>query len=64
MPLAASSTAIARVSPGHRAYADRLAEAFGEARLAEAVEVLERLSAVLDELGPPGDQDGSAVTEP
>ena len=63
-PTGEGRAAIARVSPGHRAYADRLAEAFGEARLAEAVEVLEGLSAVLDELGPPGDQDGSAVTEP
>lgn len=63
-PTGEGRAAIARVSPGHRAYADRLVEAFGEARLAEAVGMLEGLSAVLDELGPPGDQDGSAVTEP
>ena len=40
--------AIRRIDPGHAAFADRLAEAFGEAELAEAVEVLERLSKVLD----------------
>ena len=63
-PTGEGRAAIARVSPGHTAYADRLAEVLGEARLAEAVEVLEGLSAVLDELGPPGDHDSSAVTEP
>jgi DNA-binding MarR family transcriptional regulator len=52
-PTAEGRAAVARVGPGHTAYADRLAEAFGAARLAEAVEVLEGLSGVLDELGPP-----------
>nr|WSY53007.1 MarR family transcriptional regulator [Streptomyces sp. NBC_00886] len=63
-PTEEGRAAVARIGPGHAAYADRLAEAFGEARLAEAVEALERLSAVLDKLGPPGDGSGSAVTEP
>ncbi|WP_298560244.1 MarR family winged helix-turn-helix transcriptional regulator [Streptomyces luteogriseus] len=45
--------AIARIDPGHAAFADRLAEAFGEAELAEAVRMLERLSKVLDQVGPP-----------
>ena len=52
--------AIARINPGHAAFADRLAEAFGEAELAQAVEALERLSKALDELGPPA----PPVTEP
>ncbi|MER7928402.1 MarR family transcriptional regulator [Streptomyces sp. NPDC096057] len=63
-PTEEGRAAIARIGPGHAAYADRLADAFGAARLAEAVEVLEGLSAVLDKLGPPGDEPGSAVTEP
>jgi DNA-binding MarR family transcriptional regulator len=46
-------TAISRIDPGHAAFADRLAQAYGEAELAEAVRVLERLSKVLDELEPP-----------
>ncbi|MFF7488719.1 MarR family winged helix-turn-helix transcriptional regulator [Streptomyces luteogriseus] len=45
--------AITRIDPGHAAFADRLAEAFGEAELAEAVRTLERLSKVLDQVGPP-----------
>ncbi|MGW3283996.1 MarR family winged helix-turn-helix transcriptional regulator [Streptomyces sp. NPDC001002] len=45
--------AITRIDPGHAAFADRLARAFGEAELAVAVEVLERLTKVLDEVGPP-----------
>ncbi|MFF8969084.1 MarR family winged helix-turn-helix transcriptional regulator [Streptomyces sp. NPDC014995] len=45
--------AIARIDPGHASFADRLAHAYGEAELAEAVRVLERLSKVLDELEPP-----------
>ncbi|KUO16927.1 MarR family winged helix-turn-helix transcriptional regulator [Streptomyces dysideae] len=49
--------AIAEINPGHAAFADRLAEAFGEAELADAVRVLERLSKVLDTMPP-------AVTEP
>ncbi|MEU0189284.1 MarR family transcriptional regulator [Streptomyces afghaniensis] len=56
-PTGEGRAAIARIDPGHAAFADRLAEAFGEADLAEAVQVLERLSKVLDEVGPP-------VTEP
>jgi DNA-binding MarR family transcriptional regulator len=49
--------AVARISPGHAVFADRLAEAFGEADLADAVQLLERLSKVLAELP-------TAVTEP
>ncbi|MET9393386.1 helix-turn-helix domain-containing protein [Streptomyces sp. NPDC006624] len=56
-PTAEGRAAVSRIDPGHAAFADRLAEAFGEADLAEAVRVLERLSKVLDETGPP-------VTEP
>ncbi|MEU0898011.1 MarR family winged helix-turn-helix transcriptional regulator [Streptomyces massasporeus] len=55
--------AIARVDPGHAAFADRLAEAFGEADLTEAVRLLERLSTVLDQVGLPGTQP-PPVTEP
>lgn len=43
-----------RIDPGHAALADRLAEAFGEAELAEAVGVLERLSKVLDQISTDG----------
>ncbi|WP_406726302.1 MarR family winged helix-turn-helix transcriptional regulator [Streptomyces sp. GD-15H] len=49
--------AVAVINPGHAAFAERLAKAFGEAELAQAVHALERLSTALDELGPP-------VTEP
>ncbi len=49
--------AVRRIDPGHAAFADRLAEAFGEAELADAVRLLERLSKVLEETAP-------AVTEP
>ncbi|KUN79209.1 MarR family winged helix-turn-helix transcriptional regulator [Streptomyces griseoruber] len=56
-PTPQGRAAIARVDPGHAAFADRLAAACGEAELAEAVAVLERLSEVLDGLEPP-------VTEP
>jgi DNA-binding MarR family transcriptional regulator len=56
-PTAAGREAVARIGPGHAAFADRLAEAYGEAELAGAVAALERLAAVLDTLGPP-------VTEP
>ncbi|WP_435284644.1 MarR family winged helix-turn-helix transcriptional regulator [Streptomyces koelreuteriae] len=56
-PTEEGRAAIARIDPGHAAYADRLADAFGEAELAEAVRLLERLSTVLDQVGPP-------VTEP
>ncbi|MFJ7292916.1 MarR family winged helix-turn-helix transcriptional regulator [Streptomyces collinus] len=56
-PTAQGRAAIARIDPGHAAFADRLAEEFGETELAEAVHVLERLSKVLEQAGPP-------VTEP
>ncbi|GKQ35850.1 MarR family winged helix-turn-helix transcriptional regulator [Streptomyces sp. A012304] len=56
-PTERGRAAITGIDPGHAAFADRLAEAYGEAELAEAVAALERLSKVLDELGPP-------VTEP
>jgi DNA-binding MarR family transcriptional regulator len=56
-PTGEGRAAVARIDPGHAAFADRLAEAFGEAELAEAVRTLERLSKVLDGAGPP-------VTEP
>ncbi|MFJ9154868.1 MarR family winged helix-turn-helix transcriptional regulator [Streptomyces sp. NPDC102270] len=46
--------AMRRIDPGHAAFADRFAEAFGEAELAEAVGVLERLSKVLDQLSTDG----------
>jgi DNA-binding MarR family transcriptional regulator len=52
-PTGDGRAAIARIDPGHAAFADRLAKAYGEAELAEAVRLLERLSRVLDELGPP-----------
>ncbi|MBR8642936.1 MarR family transcriptional regulator [Streptomyces tuirus] len=55
--------AIARVDPGHAAFADRLAEAFGEPELAEAVRLMERLSQVLDQVGPPVTSP-APVTEP
>jgi DNA-binding MarR family transcriptional regulator len=56
-PTEEGRAAVHRIGPGHTAFADRLAEAFGEAELTEAVQTLERLSKVLDELGP-------TVTEP
>lgn len=46
--------AVRRIDPGHAAFADRLAEAFGEAELAEALGVLERLSKVLDQISTGG----------
>ncbi|MFJ8108846.1 MarR family winged helix-turn-helix transcriptional regulator [Streptomyces sp. NPDC096132] len=55
--------AIARIGPGHAAFADRLAAAYGEAELAEAVQLLERLSKVLEDLEPPAPA-GPPVTEP
>ncbi|MEU1181285.1 MarR family transcriptional regulator [Streptomyces sp. NPDC005820] len=56
-PTPEGRAAVARIDPGHAAFADRLAAAYGEAELAEAVRVLERLAEVLDGLEPP-------VTEP
>ncbi|MFI5681832.1 hypothetical protein [Streptomyces cellulosae] len=49
---------MARIGPGHTAFADRLAQTYGdESELVEAVRVLERLSKALDQVGVP-------VTEP
>ncbi|MEJ8670403.1 MULTISPECIES: MarR family winged helix-turn-helix transcriptional regulator [unclassified Streptomyces] len=56
-PTEEGRAAISRINPGHAALADRLADAFGDAELAEAVRVLERLSKVLDGIDAP-------VTEP
>ncbi|MEU6259474.1 MarR family transcriptional regulator [Streptomyces sp. NPDC047043] len=56
-PTEEGRAAIARINPGHAAFADRLAEEFGQDELAEAVHVLERLSKVLEQVTP-------AVTEP
>ncbi|CAL9527424.1 hypothetical protein SUDANB176_03979 [Streptomyces sp. enrichment culture] len=56
-PTEEGRAAVDRIDPGHAAFAERLARAYGEAELARAVQALERLSRVLDELGPP-------VTEP
>ncbi|WP_217209871.1 MarR family winged helix-turn-helix transcriptional regulator [Streptomyces sp. AC550_RSS872] len=56
-PTEAGRAAISRIDPGHAAFADRLAQAVGEAELADAVRVLERLSAALDQIAAP-------VTEP
>jgi DNA-binding MarR family transcriptional regulator len=56
-PTDAGRAAVARIDPGHAAFADRLAQALGEAELADAVRVLERLSKVLDQIAVP-------VTEP
>ncbi|MFJ4950333.1 MarR family winged helix-turn-helix transcriptional regulator [Streptomyces sp. NPDC088760] len=63
-PTREGHAAVARIGPGHAAFADRLAEAMGERDLAEAVRLLERLSAVLDDLGRPVDEPGKPVTEP
>ncbi|MEG8276537.1 MarR family winged helix-turn-helix transcriptional regulator [Streptomyces sp. AHA2] len=65
-PTEEGRAAVARIDPGHAAFADRLAEAFGEAELARAVALLERLSEVLDRVGPPGPGTpaGAPVTEP
>ncbi|CAL9509872.1 MarR family winged helix-turn-helix transcriptional regulator [Streptomyces pilosus] len=53
--------AVRRIDPGHAAFAERLARAYeeeyGEEDLDRAVRALERLSEVLDRIGPP-------VTEP
>ncbi|MFC8090329.1 MarR family winged helix-turn-helix transcriptional regulator [Streptomyces sp. NPDC057301] len=56
-PTEEGRAAISRINPGHAALADRLADAVGDAELAEAVRVLERLSKVLDGIDAP-------VTEP
>ncbi|MFC5214423.1 MarR family winged helix-turn-helix transcriptional regulator [Streptomyces coerulescens] len=56
-PTERGRAAISRIDPGHAAFADRLADTMGEAELADAVRVLERLSKVLDQIAVP-------VTEP
>ena len=64
-PTARGHAAITRIDPGHAAFAERLARAYGEADLERAVRLLERLPEVLDELGPPVlDEPGPPVTEP
>ncbi|GAA5211847.1 MarR family winged helix-turn-helix transcriptional regulator [Streptomyces thinghirensis] len=64
-PTDAGFAAVSRIGPGHAAYADRLAEAYGsEAELAEAVAALERLSKALAGLGGPSTADDPPVTEP
>ncbi|MEU9365422.1 MarR family transcriptional regulator [Streptomyces avermitilis] len=55
-PTEEGRAAVARIGPGHAAFAGRLAKALGDAELAETVRVLERLSNTLDEITP--------VTEP
>lgn len=55
-PTEEGRAAVAGIGPGHAAFADRLATVLGDAELAEAVRVLERLSNTLDEITP--------VTEP
>ncbi|WP_369248040.1 MarR family winged helix-turn-helix transcriptional regulator [Streptomyces sp. R41] len=55
--------AIARIGPGHAAFADRLAEALGDSELAQTVRVLERLSAMLDDLTAPVAEIAAPVTE-
>ncbi|MGI5456585.1 MarR family winged helix-turn-helix transcriptional regulator [Streptomyces sp. CA-249302] len=56
-PTEEGRAAVRRINPGHATFADRLAEAFGDDELVVAVQVLERLSKVLDQVGTP-------VTEP
>nr|WP_168509874.1 helix-turn-helix domain-containing protein [Streptomyces sp. S1D4-11]QIY97329.1 MarR family transcriptional regulator [Streptomyces sp. S1D4-11] len=66
-PTAAYRAAVAAIGPGHAALADRLARALGEDGFAETVRILERLSAVLDEIdGAATDvtKTPGAVTEP
>jgi DNA-binding MarR family transcriptional regulator len=55
-PTAQGRAAVRRIDPGHTTFADRLAETFGEAELAEAVAMLERLSKVLDQLSTDGER--------
>ncbi|MPY61483.1 MarR family winged helix-turn-helix transcriptional regulator [Streptomyces spongiae] len=52
-PTATGRAAIAEIDPGHATLADRLAKALGETEFAETARVLERLSAVLEEIGSP-----------
>ncbi|MET7938560.1 MarR family transcriptional regulator [Streptomyces sp. NPDC005302] len=71
-PTEQGRAAIAAIGPGHAVYADRVAEALGPDALAETVQVLERLSAVLDSLAAedlaepplPVTEPARSVTEP
>ncbi|MFJ6506790.1 MarR family winged helix-turn-helix transcriptional regulator [Streptomyces sp. NPDC091879] len=71
-PTEQGCAAIAAIGPGHAAYADRIAEALGPEALAETVQALERLSAVLDGLAAedlaepalPVTEPARSVTEP
>jgi DNA-binding MarR family transcriptional regulator len=63
-PTARGRAAVERIGPGHAALADRLAEELGDADLAEAVAVLERLSKVLEQISTGADEMATAVTEP
>jgi DNA-binding MarR family transcriptional regulator len=64
-PTEAGFAAVSRVDPGHAAFADRLARAYGsEADLAVAVEALERLSKALDRLGDPSATTSASDPEP
>jgi DNA-binding MarR family transcriptional regulator len=47
-PTEEGRAAVARIDPGHAAFAARLAEELGEERFAETVRVLERLSVAMD----------------
>ncbi|MET9594774.1 MarR family transcriptional regulator [Streptomyces sp. NPDC006516] len=47
-PTEEGRAAVARIGPGHAAFAARLAEELGEERFAETVRVLERLSVAMD----------------
>lgn len=60
-PTGAGRAAVARIDPGRAAFADRLAQAFGEEDLERTVRLLGRLSEVLDRLGPP---EAAPVTGP
>lgn len=63
-PTREGRAAVERIGPGHAAFAERLARSFGDAELAEAVAVLERLTKVLDGLSTGVDDTVTAVTEP
>jgi hypothetical protein len=50
VPTEAGRAAIGRIGPGHADAAGRLAAAFGEKALADAVDMLRALSAALDQI--------------
>ena len=52
VPTEAGRTAIGRIGPGHADAAGRLAAAFGDKALADAVDTLRALSAALDQIHP------------